>query len=99
MTQFLPADLAGFVAAHPGIRIELDESTSREAVLAVLDGRADPGILADRTPALGLQPLPYRRDRLVLNARRPGPERPSELTARHGACRDGLPARAAGLRL
>jgi DNA-binding transcriptional LysR family regulator len=66
VTQFLPADLAGFVAAHPGIRIQMDETNSREAVLAVLDGRADLGIFADRTPALGLQTLPYRRDRLVL---------------------------------
>jgi DNA-binding transcriptional LysR family regulator len=66
VTQFLPADLAGFVAAHPGIRIQMDESDSREAVLAVLDGRADLGIFADRTPALGLQTRGYRRDRLVL---------------------------------
>lgn len=66
VTQFLPADLAGFVAARPGIRIELDESDSHEAVLAVLDGRADLGLFAERTPTLGLQTVPYRRDRLVL---------------------------------
>jgi DNA-binding transcriptional LysR family regulator len=66
VTQFLPADLAGFVAAHAGIRIEMDESDSRDAVLAVVDGRADLGIFAERTPSLGLQTLPYRRDRLVL---------------------------------
>lgn len=66
VTQFLPTDLAGFIAAHAGIRIELDESNSREAVLAVVDGRADIGLFAERTPALGLQTLPYRRDRLVV---------------------------------
>ena len=66
VTQFLPADLAGFVAAHAGIRIELEESDSREAVLAVVDGRADIGIFAERTPTLGLQTMLYRRDRLVL---------------------------------
>ena len=66
VTQFLPADLAGFVAAHAGIRLELDESDSREAVLAVVDGRADIGIFAERTPTHGLQTLPYRSDRLVL---------------------------------
>jgi DNA-binding transcriptional LysR family regulator len=38
-TQFLPADLAGFIAAHPGIRIEMYEKDSSDAVLAVLDGR------------------------------------------------------------
>jgi DNA-binding transcriptional LysR family regulator len=66
VTQFLPADLARFVAAHAGIRIEMEELNSREAVLAVVDARADIGIFAERTPALGLQTLPYRRDRLVL---------------------------------
>ena len=66
VTQFLPADLAGFVAAHAGIRIELEESNSREAVLAVVDGRADIGIFAERTPTFGLHTVPYRRDRLVL---------------------------------
>ena len=34
--------------------------------MAVLDGRADFGIFADRTPALGLQVMNYREDRLVL---------------------------------
>ena len=66
VTQFLPADLAGFVTAHAGIRIEMEESDSREAVLAVVDGRADIGIFAERTPTFGLQTVPYRRDRLVL---------------------------------
>lgn len=66
ITQFLPADLAGFVSAQPGIRIELNEADSHEIVMAVLDGRADLGIFAERTPALGLQTVTYRRDRLVL---------------------------------
>ena len=66
VTQFLPADLASFIAAHAGIRIELDESDSREAVLAVVDGRAEIGIFAERTPTYGLKTMAYRRDRLVL---------------------------------
>ncbi|MDB5998342.1 MAG: transcriptional regulator, LysR family [Rhizobacter sp.] len=66
VTQFLPLDVAGFVAANPGIRIELEEQNSSEIVLAVLDGRADIGIFADRTPPLGLQTVTYRHDRLVL---------------------------------
>ncbi len=66
VTQFLPDDLAGLARRQPGIRIELNEADSREVVLAVLDGRADLGIFADRTPALGLQTAPYRRDHLVL---------------------------------
>lgn len=66
ITQFLPRDIAAFAAANPGIRIELEEEDSAEVVMAVLDGRADFGIFADRTPELGLQVVAYRRDRLVL---------------------------------
>jgi DNA-binding transcriptional LysR family regulator len=66
VTQFLPHDISTFANANPGIRIELEEEDSSEVVLAVLDGRADLGIFADRTPALGLQALNYRKDQLVL---------------------------------
>lgn len=66
VTQFLPRDIASFSADNPGIRIELEEEDSSEVVLAVLDGRADVGIFADRTPAHGLQVMNYRADRLVL---------------------------------
>ena len=64
VTQFLPRDLAAFTLANPGIRIELEEQNSREIVVAVLDGRADLGIFADRTPAFGLHQVGYREDRL-----------------------------------
>ena len=53
VTQFLPLDISTFVDANPGVRIELEEEDSSAVVLAVLDGRADFGIFADRTPALG----------------------------------------------
>ena len=48
------------------MRIELEEDDSGAVVLAVLDGRADVGIFADRTPTLGLHTMRYRGDRLVL---------------------------------
>ena len=66
ITQFMPADLASFSVLHPDIRIQMNEADSHEVVLAVLEGRADLGVFADRTPVLGLQTLPYRNDRLVL---------------------------------
>ncbi|SDE08239.1 LysR substrate-binding domain-containing protein [Paraburkholderia lycopersici] len=66
ITQFLPGDIASFIAAHPTIRIELEEQNSGEVVRAVLDGEADFGILADRIPTYGLETLPYRQDKLVL---------------------------------
>jgi DNA-binding transcriptional LysR family regulator len=66
ITQFLPRELNAFQAANPGIRIELEEQNSADIVFAVLDGRADFGIFADRTAAHGLDLLNYRSDRLVL---------------------------------
>jgi DNA-binding transcriptional LysR family regulator len=66
ITQFLPRELREFQSDNPGIRIELEEQNSSDIVLAVLDGRADCGIFADRTAAHGLRLLDYRRDRLVL---------------------------------
>ncbi len=60
VTQFLPQEIVGFTAANAGIRIELEEANSSDVVSAVLDGRADFGILADRIPSAGLQLLPYR---------------------------------------
>lgn len=66
ITQFLPNELAKFQATNPGIRIELEEQNSVDVVMAVLDGRADFGIFADRTSTLGLQTLTYEKDLLVL---------------------------------
>ena len=66
ITQFLPAELAAFATTQPGIRIELNEADSHEVVLAVAENRADLGIFAERTPALGLHTRAYRGDRLVL---------------------------------
>ncbi|MES3000869.1 MAG: LysR family transcriptional regulator [Pseudomonadota bacterium] len=66
VTQFLPADIFSFASGNPGVRIELEEADSSDIVMAVVDGRADLGIFADRTPAHGLQLLEYRKDQLVL---------------------------------
>lgn len=78
VTQFLPGDIAGFMARNAGIRIELEEGDSSDVVLAVLDGRAELGIFAERTPELGLQLRPYRQDRLVLVVPRDHPLAGSE---------------------
>jgi DNA-binding transcriptional LysR family regulator len=78
VTQFLPTEIAAFAQDNPGIRIELEEEDSTEVVLAILDGRADFGIFADRTPTLGLKVMNYRRDRLVLVV-----PRRDELARRH----------------
>jgi len=66
VTQFLPSDIARFNARNPDIRIELEEQDSEQVALAVVDGVADFGIMADQMPTLGLQTMPYRHDHLVL---------------------------------
>jgi len=66
ITQFLPADIAAFNAARPEIRIDLEEQNSEQVALAVVDGVADFGIMADEMPTFGLQTTLYRRDQLVL---------------------------------
>lgn len=73
ITQFLPDDLARFMAAHPSIRIELEEQNSSVIVAALIENRADLGIFADRTPAAGLHTYRYREDELVLVAPRDHP--------------------------
>jgi hypothetical protein len=66
LTQFLPNDLAQFSKKQPSIRIELTEAESTEVVLAILDGRADMGLFADRTQDMGLNTTFYKKDHLVL---------------------------------
>lgn len=64
--QFLPQDLAAFLAANPDVRIELAEALSDHTIHAVENGHAEIGIFADNVPAPGLQTRPYRQDRLVV---------------------------------
>ncbi|MDQ8031160.1 GntR family transcriptional regulator [Bordetella genomosp. 1] len=66
ITQFLPEDLATFMALHPAVRIHLEEMNSSDIVTALQENRADLGIFADRTPAPGLVTVRYRLDELVL---------------------------------
>lgn len=65
MTELLPADLATFSKAHPGIRIVVEERWSAEIVMAVLAAEADVGIIVDGSRADGLELIPYRTDRLA----------------------------------
>src|SRR5262245_29158038 len=66
MVQYLPADLKGFLAQHPLIRVDLEEAISPAIVRAVADGVAEVGIYGGNIPAAGLTVLPYRQDRLVV---------------------------------
>ncbi|PYB78910.1 GntR family transcriptional regulator [Pseudomonas sp. LB-090624] len=66
VVQFLPQDLASYLAQNPLIRIGMEEALSDDIVAAVLDGRSDIGIFADNVSSEGLVKQVYRRDELVL---------------------------------
>lgn len=65
MTQFLPADVAAFQAAHEHVRIVLEECWSEEAVRRVRGGEADLGVVVQGCDTSGLWSRPYRSDRLA----------------------------------
>lgn len=66
VTEFLPEILAGFLAARPGVTVDLQERLSRDIVRGVLDGSTDLGIIAGPVAATGLQVLHFSTDRLVM---------------------------------
>jgi len=66
IVQFLPVDLAGFLGAHPGIKVILEERLSHEIVDALASGKADIGVFADNVLSPGIERRLYRRDELVL---------------------------------
>lgn len=64
----LPADLTDFLKAHPRVRIDLAERTSREIQSLVADGEAEIGIFAGDVLREGLHVLRYHEDTLVAMA-------------------------------
>ena len=65
-TEFLPEALAGFLAAHPSVDVELEERPSIQAIQAIAEQAADVAVVADYGDLGGLQAFPFRVDRLVL---------------------------------
>jgi len=63
---FLPDRLATYCRKHPGIKIDLEEVLSEEAVRAVQSGAAELGVIGANTPSEGLESLPCHADELVL---------------------------------
>lgn len=68
MAGFLPPRLCRFLAAHPDLSIDLDERPSAGIVQALVDRRADMGVVADITELNTLQAHPIASDRLVVVA-------------------------------
>lgn len=65
ITQFLPGDLASFVAEFPDLKVELEESRSNAIAQALREGKTDIGIVLEGTDLQGLQGFDYRSDHLV----------------------------------
>ncbi|NWA28532.1 LysR family transcriptional regulator [Pseudomonas gingeri] len=66
LSQFLPDDVARFVALYPQIKFDIEERVGSAVIRAVADGRADLGIIAAQTPSQGLDTVAYRKDELTL---------------------------------
>jgi DNA-binding transcriptional LysR family regulator len=65
MTQFLPADIAGFQAIHPDVRIVLQECWSDDGARKVRSGEIDLAVVVDGTEVGDLAVQPYRCDHLA----------------------------------
>lgn len=84
LAEFLPDALAGFMASHPQVNIDLEERLSYDIVQAMRDGLADIGVIADSVDYSGLQTFPFRDDQLVL-AMAPGHPLAQQLKRRRSA--------------
>lgn len=65
ITEYLPEALSGFLAAHPGVGVDLRECLSEDIVRAVVAGEADIGIVAGDVRTDDLVVRPYGRNQLV----------------------------------
>lgn len=66
LVDLLPATLRDFLAANPDIDIDIEEMTSADIVLAIAEGRAEFGVVADSVDTGTLETRPLSVDRLVL---------------------------------
>jgi DNA-binding transcriptional LysR family regulator len=60
IAECLPADLAAFAKANPGIRISLEDLSSADVQAAVAEGRADVGVFVPPLRDERLTTYPYR---------------------------------------
>jgi DNA-binding transcriptional LysR family regulator len=65
LAQHLPEDIAAFCAAHPAVKVAIEEHRSGAIVLALRSGSADIGVVMEGASIEGLQSYDYRTDTLV----------------------------------
>lgn len=73
IAEHLPEPLAGFLAAHPHVDVDLEERLSREVFEAVAAGRAEVGVASDQVDWGELDVRTFRRDQLAMVASRDHP--------------------------
>lgn len=66
LAEWLPDDIAAFLARYRSVRVSLDEGVSSEIMRAVREGAADLGVLWDAGALAGLRTAPYRSDHLCV---------------------------------
>ena len=66
VTDILPVVLPDFLHSNPKVNVELQERQNPEIAQAVLDARADIGIVSTRMEVPGLRTIHFSTDRLVL---------------------------------
>lgn len=64
--EVLPQRLEAFMRSHPRIHVDVEERMSPEIMDALLEGRADVGVLDVALPSRGLDLFPWFRDQLAL---------------------------------
>ena len=64
LAEWLPDDVAAFMAQHQAVRVSLSEHVGNEVVREVREGAADLGVVWDVVDARGLRTAPYRADHL-----------------------------------
>jgi DNA-binding transcriptional LysR family regulator len=82
LAQYLPDDLAAFIAQHPGIKLSLEEERSSAIADAVRSGAADVGIVMEGADAAGLELYGYNEDVLCAVLPRSHPVRGRRLAFR-----------------
>ncbi|MBR9651578.1 LysR substrate-binding domain-containing protein [Thalassovita aquimarina] len=66
VTEFLPEFLAGFMAEHPHLTVDLQERLTHDILRSIQDGTADLGIFSGEVDAGDLEVIRFSTDRLVL---------------------------------
>jgi DNA-binding transcriptional LysR family regulator len=66
ITQYLPDQLSSFLAEHPHVVVEVEESLTPATLKALTERTTDIGIIGGSVAASELRMIPYRKDRLVV---------------------------------